>query len=101
MHVAEIGAKLHRPASSGTGVRVDAAADLAPENREINQGLHAHRLDDVDRLVEIVLVGLAVRSGLRDVLWPQSQYQVRLADMGLVTGRAIRRHRGGELVAQP
>jgi hypothetical protein len=56
---------------------------------EIDQRLHAHRLDDVDLLLEIVLVGFAVRTSLHDVLGPEAQHQVRLADEGLVAAGAL------------
>src|SRR5579872_4469763 len=91
VHVAELRDETHGLPRLARGARIDPAAHLGVVDHEIDHGLHAHGLHDVERHVELLAIGAQVAAPLRDVLGPETENQLS-TDVGFVARRAIGRH---------
>ena len=88
----DIGVQPHGCPCVGCAAGFDATTKFSPIHAEENHGLHAQRLDDVQRHREIGSIAMSVLARLRNVLRPESKCH-RFADKRLVAIYPVGRYR--------
>src|SRR5579883_1960997 len=100
MHVPEFGHEPHRLPGLPGRARIDPPTHFGAVDHEIDHGLHAHRLDDVERDVELLEIGPEVAAPLGNVLGTQTEDQTA-PDMRLVALGAVRRNLERQAIGEP
>src|SRR5262249_3922957 len=96
VEVAQVGDELERLAGLGAAAGVDVGADVDAVQREEDERLVAHRLDDLGLRLERLLAGLEVRPLLEEGLGPQAAEELFSPEMRPVAPLALLRHRPGD-----
>ena len=100
VHVVKIGDQLHAAAGLGFRPRINPSAYVSSIHHEMDQRLHPHRLRDLDRSVEGVLIRFHGGALFDNVLRPQAEQQSALLTMRTITFDAFVRHGKRDLGAQ-